>query len=188
MKSALLIVDIQNDFCPKGALPVKDGDKVVAPANALIRHFQKRDQPVFLTRDWHPADHCSFREFGGPWPAHCVAGTQGAAFHSSLEVPENAVIISKAAEPDKEAYSSFEGTDLASRLKQAGVEHVILAGLTTDYCVRNTALDALKNGFSVTVVSDGIRAVNVQPEDGKKAIAEMKARGVAFMSLAEIVD
>ena len=184
---ALLVVDIQNDFCPGGALAVKDGDAVVESVNRLIAFFEETGSPVFFTRDWHPAAHSSFIDFGGIWPAHCVAGTEGAGFHPKLQVPKAANIISKADSADKDAYSGFEGTELDSELKNLGVDEVIIAGLATDYCVKNTVLDALRLGYSTTVVEDGIRAVEVEPGDGKKAADEMAAAGAVFADSGSLI-
>ena len=185
MKKALLHVDIQNDFCPGGSLAVIEGDMVVQPANELTRRFESMGLPVFFTRDWHPVNHSSFKDNGGDWPPHCVADTQGAAFHTDLYRPDSAVIISKATEAGSDAYSGFEGTDLADRLKALGVTGIVVTGLATDYCVKNTVLDGLKHGFSVEVVQEAIRAVNVNPGDGEKAIEEMKHAGALFVSAAE---
>ncbi|MFQ6674900.1 MAG: bifunctional nicotinamidase/pyrazinamidase [Fidelibacterota bacterium] len=176
-KTALVIVDLQNDFCPGGSLAVPDGDRVVPVANRLIRRFQDAGLPVFATRDWHPADHCSFKDQGGPWPPHCVQNTEGARFHPSLNLPESATIISKATTSEKDAYSGFDGTDLASRLRKTGTENIVVCGLATDYCVKATVLDGLAEGLNVTVVEDGIRGVNVHPGDSRKAIDEMKKAG-----------
>lgn len=183
---ALILVDIQKDFCPGGALAVNEGDAVVAPANRLMEKFGNEGLPVFLTRDWHPVNHSSFKENGGIWPPHCVANTDGAAFHDDLRVSEHAVIISKAAEVENDSYSGFEGTDLGERLRSLKVRDTIILGLATDYCVKNTVLDALKEGFSVTVIEEGIRAVNVETDDGKKAIDEMKKAGAEFISIENL--
>lgn len=183
MKAALIVVDIQNDFCPGGALPVPEGDQVVEPANTLIRRFDREGAPVYFTRDWHPPNHSSFEQFGGIWPEHCVANTEGAAFHPDLLVPNSAVVISKAAKPDQEAYSGFEGTNLAEQLRQQNVDRLIVVGLATDYCVKATVLDGLKAGFAVTVVPEGIRAVNVEPDDGENAIREMQQHGAQLVPL-----
>lgn len=183
---ALILVDIQKDFCPGGALAVSDGDMVVEPANILMKKFESAGLPVFVTRDWHTPDHSSFSENGGTWPVHCVAETDGAAFHDDLKVSSHAVIISKAMEKDTDAYSGFEGTDLADRLRSLKVTETVILGLATDYCVKNTVLDALKEKFSVSVVTEGIRAVEVNPGDGKAAIDEMKAAGARFVSVESI--
>ncbi len=183
---ALLIVDVQNDFLPGGKLAVPEGDAVIAPLNAWIERVERRGLPIIATRDWHPADHCSFQARGGPWPVHCVAGTPGAEFAPTLRLPKNAWIISKATSPDQEAYSGFQGTDLATRLREAGVRRLFIGGLATDYCVLNTVKDALQEGFTVFLLQDAIRAVNVKPGDGERAIAEMLAAGAVPVTLADL--
>ena len=182
MKRALILVDIQNDFCPGGALGVADGDKIITPANTLIKSFTEKGEPVFFTRDWHPADHASFSENGGTWPPHCVADTEGARFHKDLIIPENALIISKAIETTLEAYSGFEGTALTTHLRSLDIDSLVVMGLATDYCVKATVMDALKEGFAVTVVSDGVMAVNVSDGDGEKALLEMSKAGALILS------
>jgi nicotinamidase-related amidase len=174
---ALIIVDVQNDFLPGGALPAPKGEKVLSPLNDYIALFEKRNLPVVATRDWHPPDHCSFTEQGGPWPPHCVRDSGGAAFAGQLELPGNVIVISKAGARDEEAYSAFEGTGLEKRLRDLQVERVFVGGLATDYCVLNTVKDALSHSFQVYLLQDAIQAVNVQPEDGYKAEAEMKRLG-----------
>ena len=179
---ALVIVDVQNDFLPGGQLPVPEGDAVIPPLNAWIRAFRAADLPIVATRDWHPADHCSFQARGGPWPPHCVAGTPGAEFAPGLRLPEDVIVISKATSPDRDAYSGFEGTDLAERLRELGVKRLFVGGLATDYCVLNTVLDALKEGFETLVITDAIRAVNVNPDDGDKALERMRNAGARFVT------
>ena len=179
---ALVIVDVQNDFLPGGQLPVPEGDAVIRPLNAWIRAFRAADLPIVATRDWHPADHCSFQARGGPWPPHCVAGTPGAEFVPGLRLPEDVIVISKATSPDRDAYSGFEGTDLAERLRELGVKRLFVGGLATDYCVLNTVLDALKEGFETLVITDAIRAVNVNPDDGDKALERMRNAGARFVT------
>ncbi|MEE9167053.1 MAG: bifunctional nicotinamidase/pyrazinamidase [Candidatus Neomarinimicrobiota bacterium] len=181
-KHALIIVDLQNDFCPGGSLAVTDGDKIVPVVNRLIRTFEEAGQPIFATRDWHPANHCSFQDQGGPWPPHCVQNTIGAEFHPDLKLPPGATVISKATSAQREAYSGFDGTDLASRLKLAEVDTVTVCGLATDYCVKGTVSDGLSEGFKVTVVENGIRGVNVKPGDSEKALTEMKRNGALVAS------
>ncbi len=187
MKTALLIVDVQRDFCSGGALGVEEGDKVVEPCNRLSAFFHDRGWPVYLTRTWLSANHGSFRKQGGPWPPHCVAGSAGAEFHPGLAVPDGAVIISKAAGPGHEAYSAFDGTELDGLLRAQGVGAVVVAGLATDYGVRNTALDAHRLGYQTLVATDAIRAVNAAPEDGRRAIVHMQIRGVEFADTADMV-
>jgi len=185
-KDALLVIDIQNDFLPGGALAVPGGNDVVPVMNAYIDLFARRGLPIYATRDWHPANHCSFREQGGPWPAHCVQGTWGAEFALALKLPDSAVIWSKASNPEKEAYSDFQESDLAERLRSQGVERLFMGGLATDYCVLAGVTDALKLGFEVYLLVDAIRAVNVQPDNGQKAIDKMLGLGARPISLADI--
>ena len=182
-QDALIVVDLQVDFCPGGALAVAEGDEVVAPVNRLL------DIPGWTkvaTRDWHPADHTSFRAQGGIWPVHCVADTPGAAFHPRMNAGVVEMVVSKAETREAEAYSGFDGTSLADDLRTGGIGRLFVCGLATDYCVKATALDARREGFEVVVVEDAIRAVNVEPEDGKNAIEEMRAVGCAFALSSEI--
>ena len=174
---ALVIVDVQNDFLLGGSLAVPNGDRVVAVLNAYIAEFEAKGLPVFATRCWHPADHCSFKARGGPWPVHCVAGTPGAAFAPGLRLPPLANIISKATEPARDAYSGFSATDLAQRLSAAGAKRIFVGGLATDYCVLNTVKDGFAAGFAVILLADAIAAVNVEPDDGKNAEREMGRLG-----------
>jgi nicotinamidase/pyrazinamidase len=177
---ALLIVDVQNDFCPGGALAVKDGDGVVPVLNQWIEEAHSNHIPVYASRDWHPSGHISFQERGGPWPPHCVQGTNGAAFHPDLRLPSNARVISKADNPDVDSYSAFGGTDLAVQLRNAGIRLLWIGGLTQDYCVRFTALDAIREGFEVHVIVNGTRAVNVNPGDGGRALEEIRRAGAVL--------
>ncbi|HEX2530109.1 MAG TPA: nicotinamidase [Burkholderiaceae bacterium] len=174
---ALLVLDVQNDFLPGGALAVRDGDEVVPILNEYIALFVAQGLPVYATRDWHPSNHCSFTERGGPWPPHCIAGTAGAGFPPTLNLPKNAIVVSKAMDPDKEAYSGFDHSDLAEQLQRAGIRRVFIGGLTTDYCVRESVRDALAQGFQVELLVDATRAINVHPGDGPAAIREMTERG-----------
>ncbi len=171
---ALIVVDVQNDFLLGGSLAVPGGDEVVPKLNHYIAAFQAKRLPIFATRDWHPPNHCSFKPYGGPWPPHCVAGSTGAAFAPGLELPAStAVITLKGTEPDRDAYSGFERTDLDARLRAAGVHRLFVGGLATDYCVLNTVKDGLALGYAVFLLQDAIRAVNVQSDDGRKAEGEM---------------
>lgn len=170
---ALLVVDVQNDFLSGGSLAVPAGNEVIPVLNRYIALFAGKSLPVYATRDWHPADHCSFRSQGGTWPSHCIAGSPGAAFPAALALPDSAVIVSKATTSQKDAYSGFEGTDLASQLRSHGIERLFIGGLATDYCVLNTVKDALSQGFKVVLLQDAIRAVNLHAGDGQAAINEM---------------
>jgi len=183
---ALLVIDMQYDFLPGGSLGVPEGDQVLAPVNEAMARFAARGLPVYASRDWHPEDHCSFAARGGPWPPHCVAETRGAAFSDELALPADTVIISKADTADVDAYSAFNGTALADHLRGHGITRVFVCGLATDYCVLNTALDALKNGFETVILPEAMRAVNVQPEDGERAIAQMREAGATAATLAEL--
>lgn len=175
---ALLVVDVQRDFLPGGALAVPDGDAVVAPLSVWIRRFVAAGRPVFATRDWHPADHCSFAPQGGPWPPHCIAASPGAELAPGLELPVAAAsLVSKATQRAADAYSGFEGTDLDARLRASGVRRLFVGGLATDYCVLNTVQDALRLGYRVVLLVDCIRAVDVQAGDGARAMVAMLAAG-----------
>ena len=183
---ALLIVDVQNDFLPGGSLAVQGGDNIIAPFNRYIEAAQKKGLPIFATRDWHPPNHCSFKKQGGPWPPHCIVDSKGAEFSSELSLPSSAVVIPKGIEVNKDAYSGFEGTDLDERLRSAGINRVLIGGLATDYCVLNTVKDAVKHGYKVLFLQDAIAAVNVQPEDGEKAMEEMTSLGATPITLEMI--
>ncbi|HEX8963888.1 MAG TPA: isochorismatase family protein [Rhodocyclaceae bacterium] len=174
---ALLAVDVQNDFLPGGSLAVPGGDAIIAPLNTWLLRFEEARLPVFATRDWHPQDHCSFRERGGTWPAHCVAGTPGAQFPASLRLPPSAQVISKAMQREADAYSGFSGTDLDALLRRAAVHRLFVGGLATDYCVLRTVEDACSLGYEVLLLADAVRAVEVQPGDGARALAAMAAAG-----------
>jgi len=181
-KAALVVVDVQNDFCPGGALPVADGDKIIAVLNRHIEKFFAAGLPIFATRDWHPAKTRHFNTDGGPWPPHCVQGSEGASFHAALALPKSAVIVSKGVSPDTDSYSGFEAADaegvgLAERLRRLGVERIFVGGLATDYCVKFTVLDALKEGFKVTLLEDAVRGVDLRPNDSREAIDAMVCAG-----------
>jgi len=180
-KQALIVVDVQNDFCPGGTLAVPHGDQVIEPLNKLIDEFLERGAPVYKSRDWHPATTKHFAAYGGTWPVHCVQNTRGAEFHPALRDDPRITVISKGL-GDTDCYSAFDETDLATQLRNQNVEEVIVGGLATDYCVKNTVLDAVKHGFKVKAVKNAMRAVDLQPGDGDRAIAEMRDAG------AEIVE
>lgn len=177
----LIVVDVQRDFLPGGKLAVPDGDAVVAPLNAYIRAFRSEGLPIVFTRDWHPADHCSFSRAGGPWPAHCVQGTNGAAFASGLDITPADRIVSKGTVATAEAYSAFSGTTLSSQLRELGIRRVFVGGLATDYCVLETVKDARALGFEAGVLRDAIRAVDVRPGDADRALEEMQHLGATLL-------
>jgi len=175
MSRALLIVDFQNDFTPGGALAVAHGDEIAGRINALAASGDY--DLVVATRDWHPPDHGSFAAQGGPWPVHCVADSPGAQLHPALDAARVDVIVDKGQDPGTEGYSGFQGTDLARVLRDRGITQVTVVGLATDYCVKNTALDALREGFQVTVDTTAVRGVEVAPGDSERALAEVRAAG-----------
>jgi nicotinamidase/pyrazinamidase len=177
---ALLIVDVQNDFCAGGALAVPDGDAVVPVLNDWIAAAQAAGAPVFASRDWHPADHISFQAQGGPWPPHCVQGTSGASFHPELRLPADVGIVSKGTEADVEGYSAFERTDFAERLRAAGVRRLWVGGLARDYCVRASVLDALDQGIAVRVIVPGTRGIAPLVNGRDAALDELENAGAVM--------
>lgn len=190
-KMALIIIDVQNDFCPGGALPVPNGDLVVAPLNRAAERFASHGLTVFASRDWHPMETEHFQEYGGPWPVHCVQGTHGAAFHPDLRLPENAIILSKGIDRYADGYSAFEGISwtglpFAELLRSKDVRHLCVGGLATDYCVRATVLDAIKRGLEVTVLADGVAGVDIIPGDSQRALEEMQQAGARILRVDEL--
>ena len=184
-RAALLVVDVQNDFCPGGALGVPDGDAIIPRVNRTVALFTRRGLPVLFTRDWHPRQTKHFKEFGGAWPAHCIQGTKGARFHPDLQVPKGSLILSKGMDPEVDSYSAFQaftdrGRDLESALHELDVDELVVCGLATDYCVRATALDALRRGMPVRVLRDAIRGVDIKPGDSEIAVKEMRVHGARF--------
>jgi nicotinamidase/pyrazinamidase len=180
----LLLVDPQNDFCPGGSLPVADGDRVMPVLSAWAAAAERARVPIFVSRDWHPQRTTHFKEFGGVWPPHCVMNTPGAEFHPELRVPGSAVVVSKGMGEAEDAYSAFQARDadgvlLGALLEQQGVRHLYVGGLATDYCVKSSGLDALSSGYRVTLITDGMRAVDVQAGDGAQALAELHQAGAA---------
>ncbi len=173
---ALIVVDVQTDFCPGGALAVERGDEVVAPLNRLIGEFLERGEPVYKSRDWHPAETKHFTAYGGTWPVHCVQNTRGAEFHPGLSDDPRVRVVSKGL-GDEDSYSAFDGTTLAEELRRQGVREVRVGGLATDYCVKNTDLDARREGFRARALSDAMRADNLRPDDGRLALEEMREAG-----------
>jgi len=189
-RAALLIVDVQRDFCPGGALPAPGCLRIIAPLNAYLARARALRMPVYASRDWHPAVTTHFKAYGGPWPPHCVQGTEGAEFHPSLELPPDTIVVSKGDDPERPGYSAFEGRTpdgrpLADDLRHRGIAHLYVAGLTTDYCVRQTVLDGLAAGLRVTVLTDAVAAIDARPGDGEQALAEMSAKGAALASGAD---
>ena len=184
-RAALLVVDIQNDFCPGGALGVPEGDAIIPRVNRTIALFGRRGLPVIFTRDWHPRETKHFKEFGGAWPVHCVQGTKGARFHPDLEIPKSAMVLSKGMDPEVDSYSAFQaftvqGRDLESALHELSVDELFICGLATDYCVRATALDGVRRGLTIRVLRDAIRGVEVKRGDSENAIKEMRGHGAHF--------
>jgi nicotinamidase/pyrazinamidase len=184
-RAALLLVDVQNDFCPGGALAVPNGDRVIPVLNRVIDRFKAQGRPVYASRDWHPPDTTHFRALGGPWPPHCVAGSEGAAFHPKLHLPGDAIVISKGQDRNDDGYSAFEATTddgrrLTEDLRARGISELYVGGLATDYCVRATVLDARRAGFPVTVLTDGIAGIGRDDED--RALDEMRRAGASLVS------
>ena len=175
-RRALIVVDVQNDFCPGGSLAVERGDEVVAPLNRLIEEFLERGEPVYKSRDWHPVKTKHFAAYGGTWPVHCVQNTRGAEFHKDLLDDPRIRVVSKGT-GDEDQYSAFDGTSLADELRAQGVAEVWVGGLATDYCVKNTVLDALGEGFKVRALTQAMRAVNLRPGDDARAVEEMRRAG-----------
>jgi nicotinamidase/pyrazinamidase len=174
-KKALLVVDVQNDFCPGGALGIHGGHKIIPILNKCIKFFEKENLPIIVTRDWHPKVTKHFEQFGGVWPEHCVEGSPGAMFHPDIELPKEALVMSKGMDPEKDSYSAFHA--LPNLLKIFGITEIYIGGLATDYCVKYSALDALKDGLEVFILTDAIAGVDLQPEDSSLALQEMVSIG-----------
>lgn len=184
-KDTLLIVDVQRDFVD-GSLAVPGAAAIVPVINRYASEFARRLLPVVATRDWHPPRHVSFAAQGGPWPAHCVAGTPGAGFAAALALPEETLVVSKATDPDRDAYSAFEGTHLDKLLFRLGTRRLFACGLATDYCVLETVRDALRLRFEVVLLTDAIRAVDAHPGDGERALQAMLREGAGAARLADL--
>jgi len=183
MAKALLIIDFQNDFTGGGALEVPGGDDIAGPVKRLARHLDV----AVATRDWHPPDHASFEEQGGPWPVHCVAGTHGADFHPAMDGVELGAVVDVGKGREDEGYSGFEKSNLAQILRDHGVDEVYVCGLATDYCVRASAIDACREGFDVTVVEDAVRGVEVEQGDSARAIDDMRGAGAQITTSDELL-
>jgi nicotinamidase/pyrazinamidase len=190
-RDALVIVDVQNDFCPGGALGVPGGDAVVPVLNRYAERFVAAGAAVFASRDWHPAVTAHFKAHGGVWPPHCVQDTPGAAFHRDLALPADAAIVSKGMDPRQDAYSCFQaetpdGMPFAAALGEAGVSRLFVGGLATDYCVKSTVVDGVREGFEIVVLADAIAAVDLVAGDGAKALDEMRAAGARMIRIDEL--
>ena len=186
-RSALLVIDVQKDFCSRGALPVPDSDRIVPVLNQYIADASARGWPVYASRDWHPAATSHFRSYGGQWPPHCVQNTDGASFHENLQLPPFTIVISKGQDPDTPGYSALQGyapdgKSFLADLRERRVEHLYVGGLATDYCVKHSVLDLLRAGLEVTVLGDAIAGVDVQPGDSARAIADMRRAGAEIVS------
>ncbi len=191
--SALLVIDVQNDFCSGGALAVPGGDAVVPALNRMIGWASSSGRPIYATRDWHPPDTHHFKAYGGVWPVHCVQGTAGAKFHPDLALPASATIVTTGDTTDSEGYSAFEGhtphgSSLVHALRERQIAHLYVGGLATDYCVRHSVLDALKSGFEVTLLTDAVAGVDVNPGDSAKALDEMRRAGARFATTEEVAS
>jgi nicotinamidase/pyrazinamidase len=184
---ALVIVDVQYDFLPGGALAVPHSDQILPVLNRYIGVFEQRRLPIYMTRDWHPPNHCSFQEYGGPWPTHCVAGSRGAAFSEELKFNSPTTVVSKATTPERECYSDFGTTNFEADLRAKGISRLFVGGLATDYCVFNTVKDALALDFKTLLLRDAIRGVNVEPDDSEKAEQEMLRLGAVPIEFGDLV-
>lgn len=180
-KQALIVVDVQNDFCPGGALAVENGDEVVEPLNELIDEFLERGDPVYKSRDWHPPTTKHFEKYGGTWPVHCVQNTKGAEFHPALRDDPRIHVVSKGL-GNTDCYSAFDETDLAEQLHEQGVAEVLVGGLATDYCVKSTVIAAIDNGFKVKALKNAMRGVERKPGDSDRAIEAMRAAGAEIVA------
>lgn len=185
-QTALILVDLQNDFCPGGALAVPQGNDVIPVLNQCLHLFQTANGPIIATRDWHPANHCSFIDQGGTWPAHCIQDTPGADFPQSLKLPQQTLVISKGTDPGREEYSGFANPNLNKHLRLLGVTTVVVGGLATDYCVKETVKEALQHGLTTVLLWDGCRAVEASPGDGARAIEAMRSAGAVLAELRDL--
>ncbi len=175
---ALIIVDVQNDFCPGGALPIEEGDRVVPVLNEWIAAAVDKALPVYASRDWHPAGHISFDERGGPWPPHCIQDSDGAAFHPDLKLPATTIKVTKGVRFDQDQNSAFDETGLTEQLRRDGIKRVWIGGLARDVCVLATVLDACRVGFDTRVIMDATRPVTT--EGGEDARKQMESAGASL--------
>jgi nicotinamidase/pyrazinamidase len=193
LKKALLVVDVQNDFCPGGALAVPGGDKIVPSLNKYIKFFTKQKLPIFATRDWHPVRTKHFKAFGGVWPVHCIQNTKGAQFHPKLKLPKETILLYKGIDPGEDSYSAFQAQDISGMsfvklLNILGIRELYVGGLATDYCVKSSTLDALRHGFKVRLLMDAIQGVNLGPDDSQRAIKQMAKNGAKKITLKHLED
>lgn len=188
ISDALLITDIQKDFLPGGALPIQGGDEIIPVLNAYVKRFVEANAHLFASRDWHPQNHISFKAQGGPWPPHCVQDTEGAKFSSDLKLPSVCAVISKATNPEHEAYSVFDGTSFAHELKMCEIKRLFIGGLATDYCILNTVLDARKLGYETVVLMDATLGINAQPGDVDRAVEVMLKAGAQQATSEDFID
>ena len=190
--SIFLMVDVQVDFCPGGSLAVPGGDEIIPTINRYLEIFGAQELPLYASRDWHPPVTDHFRQFGGLWPPHCVRDSAGARFHPALKLTRQVTIVSKGMDPKKDDYSALQGQTeagltLETIMAEQGVKRLYVCGLATDYCVKETCLEALRGGFLVTLLTDAIRGVDVMPGDSERAIGEIAAAGGELADLAVIV-
>ena len=190
-RGALVIVDVQNDFCAGGSLAVPGGDEVVPILNEYTRRFVGANYPIFATRDWHPERTRHFKEFGGVWPPHCVAGTRGAEFHPDLKLPAGTIVVSKGKGVEEDAYSAFQaeddgGVSFNDSLKRLGVDHLMVGGLAIDYCVQSSVHDAIAQGFKVTLLEDAVRGVDLEAGDSERELRNMRAAGAGTATLDSV--
>jgi nicotinamidase/pyrazinamidase len=189
--AALVVVDVQNDFLPGGALGVSEGDEIVPVLNDYLGRFHEAGLTIYATRDWHPEVTQHFSRYGGLWPPHCIQGTSGAAFYLGLRLPPETIVVSKGMDPQTDSYSCFDafeadGTPMAESLRRRGVERLYVGGLATDYCVRSSVIAAAREGFRITVLIDGCRGVNLKPHDSEKAIVDMVREGADLTTLERL--
>jgi len=189
---ALIVVDMQNDFMPGGALPVPNALTIIPTINRYVELFENANATIVFTRDWHPQNHISFKSRGGPWPPHCIQNTYGAELHPDLRAPKSAIIISKAFKEDEEAYSGFKGIELESKrdlnsvLRGRGVKRVFVSGVVTEYCVKATALDAADLSYQVFLLIDAVKGINQPPGSEEQAVIEMLEKGIVLMTTSDI--
>lgn len=183
---ALIIVDVQNDFCPGGSMPVEDGDVVAQSLSDASMLFSANGGRVFVSQEWHPTDHRSFQDNGGTWPAHCVRGSSGAGFHPNLRLPVGSSIIRKGEDPSTAGYSAFEDSTLDSHLHRLEIKRVFVGGIATEYGVQHTVVDAIQNGYATYLLTDGISAINANPQDGEQAVKSMEDNGATKVKLTDL--